>query len=852
MNKKPVLLRSILALAVIAVFAISIYPLHQRDFFTTFLEVVGKPDAKIKEVVALAQTKKAKDKNLFDSIAVEQAASELGVNLCDYVKFKGISNNRDVISLVRKRAASSIRLGLDLNGGVEFILKLSPEQKGEVTAGEKIKESESTDSMGKKRDIAIEILRNRLEQQNIYEMEIAPAGDNYISLKAPIVAKDEKLRLYNLIKMSAKMQFRLVHPNNKVLIEKYLADPKTFKVPPGYELMESTNINTEGKRPVHEYYLVSKRVEMGGENVVEAFPTQDEFGRRRIILRFNMAGSKQFGNVTRHNIGRLLAIVLDNKLYSAPQIQSAIEGNGEITGNFSREEAETISHALVGGSLPVKIEIEAVFDTDPTLGLENIHNGIYAGIFATLLVILFMGVYYRRAGIVADIALLVNILLLLGAMAAFQCTLTLPGIAGIILTIGMAVDANVLIYERIREELRSGKSLANAINMGYERAFSTILDSNLTTLFTGIILMTVGTGPIKGFAVTLTIGIVTSMFSALFITRLLFDLMERWFRLKTLPMFQFFRDTKFQFMAHVKPFLILSSVLLVFSLAVMGIRGRDMLGVDFTGGTVISFNYDKYLPKEDITKVLEKAGFQPKVTYKTSTIGDSSKKKLEILIRESDLSKSSADAGTPKERIEHILHQSYPDAGFKGGAETSIGGLIGWEFTKKALQAVLLAMLSMIIYITVRYEMIFAMAAVVAMLHDALIATGIYLFLGMVMGGHEITLSVVAAIMTLIGYSVNDTVVIFDRIRETVRLNPNVPLNVNIDNSVNATLSRTILTSVTTMIVVAVMLLTGGTAIRDFVLIMFIGIIIGSYSSIFIASPIVSYWHRKTGRAVHL
>ncbi len=852
MNKKPVLLRSILALAIIAIFTISIYPLQQRDFYETFKEVIGKGDGKTEEIIKLAKEKQQQDKNLFASIAAEQAVTDLGVNLCDYVKIKGVNDNRDVISLVRKKAASSIRLGLDLNGGVEFILKLIPYKK-DVKDGEKEEVSQIAGTIGKQRDIAIEILRNRLENQNIFEMEIAPAGSDYISLKAPIVAKDEKLKLYKLIKMSAKMQFRLVHPDNDALVAQYLSDPKSFRVPANYKVMESTDMDKNNK-PIRRVYVVAERVEMTGENVSDAFPTQDQYGQRRIILKFNQAGARQFGNVTGRNINRLLAIVLDDTLYCAPVIRTAIDGGtAEISGSFSREEAENISHALVSGSLPVKIEVEAVFDTDPTLGSENIQNGIYAGIIATVMVILFMGIYYRRAGMVADIALLINILLLLGAMGAFQCTLTLPGIAGIILTIGMAVDANVLIYERIREELKSGKGLSNAITLGYERAFSTILDSNLTTLFTAIILMMVGSGPIKGFAVTLSIGIVTSMFSALFITRLIFDLMEHWFNFKTMHMMQFFSDTKFQFMKMAKPCIIGSVCMMVFALAIMGIRGGDMLGVDFTGGTQISFEYDKYVPKEDVAKVLENAGYHPKVTYKTSALAQKSKT-LEILIREKDMGKGGegATAQSPKGRIEDILKQKYPEANFKGGAETSIGGLIGQEFTKRAIWAMLLAGLSMVIYITIRYEMIFAFAAVIALVHDALIATGIYLFLGMTMGGYEITLAVIAAILTLIGYSVNDTVVVFDRIRETIRLNPNTPLDENIDNSVNVTLSRTVLTSLTTMIVVVVMLFMGGTVIRDFVLIMFIGIIVGSYSSIFIASPVVYYWHKKSGKPVNV
>lgn len=846
MNKRPVFLRLFFAIIVLAVFTISMYPLQQRDFYATLRSLLEqKNDPKIEQLIALSQQKQAKDKNLFASTAIEQSAQELGMDLRDHLKIrKGISDNRDAISLVRKNASSSIRLGLDLNGGVEFTLKLVPDKKGEFKAGEKTPEADKA----RNREIAIEILRNRLESQNIYESEIAPTGSDYISLKAPIVAKDEKLKLLELIKMSARLQFRLVNPQNDQLVSQYEADPNGFIPPLGYERMEVTDIGRE-KKPVKHIYFVQIKPEMDGKNITEAFQSQDEFGQRRIILNFNHVGAERFADVTRANVGRQLAIVLDDKLYCAPVIRTVIDGGrAEISGSFSREEAENIANALVSGSLPVKIEVAAVFDTDPTLGKENVSRGIYSGIFSVLLVMAFMVFYYRLAGWVANLALCMNVVLLLGAMAAFECTLTLPGIAGIILTIGMAVDANVLINERIREELADGKTLYNALALGYDRAFAVILDSNLTTLFSALVLMWFGSGPVKGFAVVLTIGIITSMYTALYVSRLTFDLIERFGGLRKIHMMHFFPHSKFDFMGISKYVIIASIAVILGSLVLMGIRGKDSFGVDFTGGSEITINYTNRIAPEALIKTLAAAGFKnANISYKTDIQAEANSKKLVLLIREKDMPTLESKDASPKDEIQALLQKQYPNAKFAGATETSIGGLIGWEFTKSALWSILLSTIAIMIYVAIRFEFTFAAASVIALIHDVIGTLGVYLLIGSIFGGHEITLQVIAGILTIMGYSMNDTVVVFDRIRENNHLLQNTSFKDLINQSINVTLSRTVLTSFCTQIVVVVMLFMGGTAIYDFVLIMFIGICFGTYSSIFVASPIVWIWHHKIG-----
>ncbi|MCP3967776.1 MAG: protein translocase subunit SecD [Lentisphaerae bacterium] len=856
MNKRPVILRSLIALVVIAVFFISIHPLTQRDFYETFKSLLKDSKSPVAaKLVREAKEAQAKDSSMYATTALLNAANKNGVELKTMVNGKDLQVNSDVISLVRKKASSSIRLGLDLNGGVEFMLELVPDQdflnsiKKESKGGKDAQaeyKKRMDNEFNRYRDIAIETLRSRMEAQKIYEAEITPAGGRYISLKVPVVSKEEKLKLLKLIKMSAKLRFRFVNTNNDKLVQQYLANPKTFKAPMGYDLMKVKEFRT-GKKELTRYYFVNKRWAMDGKNIIDARAGNDQFGQRKISLRFNSTGAERFGEITSKNIGRQLAIVLDDKLYCAPVIRSAIPtGQAEISGNFSNDEAKNISDALVSGSLPFQIRVEGIFDTDPTLGVANVQNGIWAGIFALLIVMGFMIFYYLRAGIVAVIALGVNIVLVLGALAAFDATLTLPGIAGIILTIGMSVDANVLIFERIREELQRKKSLQTAIDLGYGRAFITILDSNLTTLFTALILMRVGTGPIKGFAVTLSIGILTSMFTALFLTRLIFDYIDRVHPFKGMKMLSFVKKPKFDFIGMRKYAFTLSGVLIIASLVLFGVKGKTMFGVDFTGGTQVTFDYQKRIPVNKIEDTLKNAGFEAQVNYKTSA-SQVDNKKMEILIRKNiKLEKSGTkEAVSPKEQIANLLNKAYPGTRLAGGQETSIGGLVGYEFSKSALLAIGLAFLGIIIYISIRFEFAYAIASIVALIHDVIVATGIYIACG-----NEVSLPVVAAILTIIGYSLNDTIVVFDRIREDVKQEKGYTYKQLINLSINQTLSRTTLTSFTTVLVLVVLYFFGGIAINDFVFVMLLGVIVGTYSSIFVASPIVAFWHRKIGSRV--
>jgi SecD/SecF fusion protein len=848
MNKKPLLMRTIIVIVVTLLFAVSTYPLTPRDFYKTFESILKNSNDPVAEKV-IADAKKLQENNptLYPSTALLQVADENGIDLKSHISGKDINDNSDVISLIRKKAGSSIRLGLDLNGGVEFLLELIPDEK-KANDGSVV---DVDNNFNRYRDIAIEILRKRMESQNIFETEISPAGGRYVSLRVPVVSKEEKNKLLDLIKMSAKLRFRLVHPENTALVNQYLANPKDFVIPAGYDKMEISEFVKKGK-PVVQTYFIERRWKMDGKGVVEAFPTTDQFGQRKIILKFNSDGARDFGKVTSENIGRQLAIVLDGKLYCAPNIKQAImDGSAEISGRFSNEESKNISDALVSGSLPIQIKVDAIFDTDATLGADNVRNGIWAGVLALLCLAASMIIYYMRAGVVAITGMLVNVVLVLGSMAAFDATLTLPGMAGIILTMGMSVDANVLIYERIREELGQGKGLSSAIDLGYSRAFLTIIDSHITTLFTGVILMFVGTGAIKGFAVTLNLGIITSLFSSLFVTRLLFDVMLRYQDLKTLKMLHIFTQPHFDFLGKSKLLLTISCTLFALSIGIFIFRGADCLGVDFRGGTQVTFNYASRINPQLLTDELTAAGYEAKVTYKTnSSIADN--RKLEIVVRPNKKHEAGIAAGnvSPKEQIAKLLNSKFPDAKLTGGLESTLGGLVGWEFTKSAILAIILAFVGIIIYVSLRFEFDYGVASVAALVHDVVVTTGIYLLMG-----REISLSVVAALLTIIGYSIMDTIVVFDRIRENLRLIKDQGYQDIINLSINHTLSRTILTSFTVFLVVFVLFLFGGIAINDFVLVMMLGVIIGTYSSVFIASPIIAVWHKKIGgvlgRGIH-
>lgn len=826
---KPVLTRIIIVLIIIVIFAWSMFPLHQQNFYKVLASLSNNsPD--IAKVIGLAEKKQAQDPNLYPSVAIDEAAKELNVDMANYLNAKDVLTNADVLRFVRSKCASSIKLGLDLNGGTEFIVSVVPNKP--VSDAEKM--AMANVSAVQLRDRVMDILRNRINKSGLVEPEIAAEGANRISLKIPVSTEEQKKEYMKLIQMSAQLEFRLVSANNEQLNSQYDAAPQTFVPPVGLEKMTMVTSDRFGKKRTDTVF-VQIHPEMAGTNIVNAFVSADQYGQRQIALEFNSAGAAEFGKVTSANVGRRLAIVLDGTLYSAPTIQGAIYGgNASITGDFSQEEAQNVATALACGNLPATIRIDSTFDTAPTLGKEAVQSGTLAGIAGLLWVAFFMLVYYRKAGLVANIALMVNVILIIGAMASLGATLTLPGIAGIILTIGLAVDANVLIYERIREELEANKTLQNAIDLGYKRAFATILDSNTTVLLVGVILYWQGTGPIKGFGVTLSIGIACSMFTAIFVTRLIFDIYNKLFHVKKLNMMRLLTGMKIPFLKLWKYAVTLSIVLMLSSIVTVILKEKHILGVDFTGGSQIVLNYKNYVSQRSVESTLTKAGYETTVSYKSSPVEGN---KMDILINNQTTTRTSSGEMS---NVVSILNRDFPKAEFSGASENVIGGLVGKQFAESALLAVIFSVLGMMIYVSLRFESRYALAVIFALLHDVIIGLGV-----LIACDRQISLTVIAALLTAIGYSINESIIVFDRIRENLKLRKEMNYRDIIDLSINQTLSRTVITAFLTFSVVFILFLFGGISINSFALIMMVGIAAGTYSSIFVSSPLIAHWHKK-------
>ena len=483
--------------------------------------------------------------------------------------------------------------------------------------------------------------------------------------------------------------------------------------------------------------------------------------------------------------------------------------------------------------------VEEERSVSPTLGSAIVKQGIWSGLIGLGITAVFVLIYYRTGGIVALIGLLVNGLMLFGAMAIFGFTFSLPGIAGIILTIGLAVDANVLIYERLREEIEAGKSLKSAIAASYDKAFSAIFDANITSLISAIILFSMASGSIKGFAVTLTIGLVASMFSAILVTRVLFRWGTDTNLLRKMTFLNLIKATNIDFLAAAKKTAIVSSIFVVVSLAAFALKRESALGIDFTGGTRVQFQLNKKeVTLDQVNKVLDT------LTHTRAAVPQ---------IESNPVTGSLLSVRTDKadaEKIITALRTDIPVLAEKDANGSSylideskeeVSALIGGSFLRESLIALVLGLIGIAIYITIRFEFSFALGAFVALLHDVVIAVGIVVLLG-----RELSLIHVGAILTIAGYSINDTIVIFDRIRETVLIRTGAIKDI-MNEAINATLSRTVLTSATTIVTVLILSLYGGSALRDFSIMILIGLVIGTYSSVFVASPIVLWWSQRKG-----
>jgi SecD/SecF fusion protein len=942
-----------------------------------------------------------------------------------------------------------MRFGLDLQGGTEILYKLAlhkltPEQRKNMTG----------DAAAR----IINIIEQRINAHGMKEFKIRKHGSDKILIQLPGSDEEETQNVKKLIETSGKLEFRLVADTNTKNKFKY---PNTDSSHAWLPWAKSAG------QQGHELIQMEDPWDFTGEKISSASPSNDDYGYPAVSFTVAREGRDDFESLTGDNVDRGLAMIMDGKILSAPVIRSQISEHGQITGKFTIQEQDRLITVLQTGSFPVDLDFESMNRIGPGLGSDSIAKGIRAIAIACALVLFFIAVYYLGVGMVANFALMFNLAIVLGFMTLFGATLTLPGIAGILLTVGMAVDANILIYERIREEKAKGKTLQQSVKNGYDRAFVTILDANITTLFTAAILYLVGTGAIKGFAVTLSIGILASMFTALFVTRAIFDFFVGAKAVTQFKMLSIIRDPRVGFIRQAPKFMLVSVLLIGVGLLLFAYRGEKNLGIDFKHGTLIDFNLKEKLRIDEVRQRIttytvadeqnrqvrpyRKAEVQEMWEFGTAGESSQGSQHFEVRISESgktDALKAAIETLFAKElipapfsegtvtpdlyritfdfdlqseaKVKRVIELTGAGAGFFPGELTaqeqrsyckgyrfksdlirvhpdrveaqrlinariaelktrlavefefdgafpknldtalhadlslrvnmaqavdatrmaeilkvfkeakvepssgqsasyrifaegyksrmgedpfgrriqewkdrlrselkkdeiqlsepiprvqSIGPVVASELTEKGTWAIILSLIVIVLYITFRFHMggtspyggqaglaaflkdiffkaRYGFAAIAALVHDVLITLGaiaIFAELGVV--DVKIDLQILAAFLTIIGYSLNDTIVVFDRIRENVQLGVKKSFGDLVNGSINQTLSRTLLTSTTTFIVVFILFLFGGRIIKGFSFALLVGVVVGTYSSIFIASPVLVFWE-KVARTV--
>lgn len=703
-----------------------------------------------------------------------------------------------------------INLGLDLKGGMHLVLQVETD---------KLDENAKLDAVLR----AIEILRNRIDGIGVGETVIQRQGENEILIQLPGVTDRDKA--VNLIGTVAQLDFHLVS-DDAIKLKQALEG----KIPDGYELK---SIKKDSQEPV----LIEKKIALSGTTVTDArvdFDSQG-FGQPHISLTLNSEGAKDFAKVTAENVNRRLAIVLDDAVLSAPNINEAITGGkAQISGQFTLEEASVLALSLRSGALPAPMHIEEERTIGPLLGKDSIKAGINATIIGGALVFVFMFIYYLKAGLISNVALLLNLLMIFGTMGFLNAmlpssplVLTLPGIAGIILTLGMAVDANVLINERIREELNNGRPLQAAVNNGFSKALKAIIDSNSTTLIAAFMLFQFGSGPIKGFAVTLSIGLLVSLFTALFVTRTLFNILLELKLLKNLNMLRFLDNTNINFLSKRYFCYFISATLVIASIVMFIHKKEDAYGIDFAGGQIQEYKFAEPVGSDAIRMALREIGLDKAIIQQFDQYPG------HIIIR------------TPNDtyqKVSDTFTSYFPDNSYEVLRIERVGPVVGKALRKAALFAIIFALGGILIFVGFRFKHFdFATAGVIALLHDVVITLGILIMLN-----RQVDLLVVTALLTIAGYSINDTIIIYDRVRENLVKNRKQNLAEVLNLSVNQTLGRTLLTTITTLLVVITIFVKGGEVLNTFALCLIIGFVAGTYSTIFIASPLVLAWQKKS------
>jgi SecD/SecF fusion protein len=718
-------------------------------------------------------------------------------------------------------------------GGRDVIISAAPDQRVTVAFVPEAFDADAARAV----EQSIEIIRRRIDQLGTREPNIIRQGKDRIVIEA--AGESDPERLKSVVGQTAKLTFQMVDETGS------LQEAMAGRAPPGTQVLPSS----DGYAPA---YLVKKRAEVTGEMLVDAQARFDQqTGQPIVQFRFNSQGARRFGDISSQNIGRRFAIVLDGKVISAPVIQSAITGgSGQITGHFTEQSANDLAILLRAGALPAPLRVEEQRTVGAELGADAVRAGTISAVVGLVGVIAFMiGTYGLLFGGISLLGLVVNGLLIVGFMSMTQATLTLPGIAGLILTLAVAVDANVLIYERMRDELRAGRSLIASMDAGFSRAMATILDANITHLLSAVILFNFGAGPVKGFAWTLAIGVITTLFSAVLVTQVVLAWWFRTRRPKALPIFETTRPrgwpiikllpvrTHIRFVRLAKYFAPLSVLVVVGALALTLYPPKPpcfgmACGIDFKGGTMLEIST---APKPaDLGGLRGALGGMNLGDVQVQGFGAPTSAMVRFQ------TPAGANAGQVVEEVKAKIAKTVSPVRFV--RTDVVGPKVSSELLGKGILALAGAILLMLVYIWFRFELQFGLGAVAALFHDVFLTFGLISLTRI-----EFNLTAVAAILTIIGYSMNDTVVVFDRFRENLRKYKRMPVAEVIDMSINEMLTRTIITSFTAILALAALAVFGGPTLYGLSIIMLFGILIGTYSSIYIAAPVILLWGVRRG-----
>lgn len=722
--------------------------------------------------------------------------------------------NKILLNALLNDSKADLRPGLDIAGGVAMTLQVDPA----AIAG--LPEQERSEKLSK----AIEIIEARVNAYGVSEPVVRAIGQDRIEVQLAGLNLTDNPTVLDDVKRPARLDFREVHLTDR---------PGVNPLPFGYEIMTLTR--ESGDQVTEETLYVSKYPALTGKYVEKANPIQNAVGSYEISLNFDSEGAKRFGDITTKLAGQgRLAIVLDGKLYSAPNVNEPITGGrASISGSFTQREAIELANVL-NNPLEFSLEVAELYEVGPTLAQDSVDSGKRAATWGVCLVAIFMIAYYMIGGGIALVSVVLNLAIVLGALASVGATLTLPGIAGVILTIGMAVDANILIFERIREELRLGKTLKSALVGGFDKVFSTIFDANVTTLLVSLVMFYFGTGPVKGFGLTLAIGVVTTMFCALVVSRLLLELLIETNLIKKFPMLSIVNKPKIPFLKFRGPAFAASWLIVIIGVFGLVSKWDSIFGIDFTGGDEVSMSFDTRIDESDITRLIAEQDLGEVSPQYVTPLGGGA----EILKLQTPFGGSIA--------VIDALKKGFSGADFEVLGVNKIGPSVGAEIQKNALYAIGISLGLILIYIAVRFEIGYGIGAIVATIHDILLTVGVFVL----WPDHQFTAPMIAAILLIVGYSLNDTIVVFDRIREELELKPTTKLYDIINLALNAVLSRSLLTSFTTLLAAGSLMVFGTGVISDIAFTFMIGIITGTFSSIFIASPIFFWWHKGDRRSV--